>query len=61
MPTIVNLNKARKKKARATAAQQAAENRLRFGRTPAEKAADAAAVAESRRRLDLLRREPQDD
>jgi hypothetical protein len=61
MPTIVNLNKASKKKARATAAKQAAENRLRFGRTPAEKAADAAAEAESRRRLDLLRREPQDD
>jgi hypothetical protein len=60
MAKIVNLNKARKKKARAEAEQQAAENRVRFGRTLAEKTRDETAAAESRARLDRLRREPED-
>jgi hypothetical protein len=61
MVTLVNLNKARKKKARESAAQQAAENRIRFGRTPAEKARDAAEEAEARKRLDQLRRDSTDE
>ena len=36
--TVVNLNKARKARARTEAEAQAAQNRLSFGRTKAEKA-----------------------
>jgi len=36
--TVVNLNKARKARARTEAEAQAAQNRLTFGRTKAEKA-----------------------
>ncbi|HWU69070.1 MAG TPA: DUF4169 family protein [Stenotrophobium sp.] len=57
MATVINLNKARKRKARADAERQAAENRLRFGRSKAEKLRDAAAAAEARRKLDHLRRD----
>lgn len=59
MATIVNFNKARKKKMRELAAQTAAENRVRFGRTPAEKARDEADAEEARRKLDLIKRDPQ--
>lgn len=38
MTEPVNLNKARKARARSAAGRQAAENRVRFGRTKAEKA-----------------------
>lgn len=58
MGKVINLNKVRKQKAREAAEVQAAENRIRFGRTKAEKARDAAAETESQRKLDLLRREP---
>lgn len=58
MAEIVNLNKARKLKARAAAEQQAAENRVRYGRTKIEKQRDAAAAEEAQRRMDLLKREP---
>jgi hypothetical protein len=62
MADIINLNKARKRKARADAERQAAENRVRFGRTRGQKEQDAAAEEEARRRMDGLRREkPQDD
>ncbi|HEY0915178.1 MAG TPA: DUF4169 family protein [Solimonas sp.] len=62
MADIINLNKARKRKARADAEQQAAENRVRFGRTREQKEQEAAAEEEARRRMDGLRREkPQDD
>ena len=57
MADIVNLNKARKKKARQDAAEQAARNRVIFGRTREQKQRDAAAEEEARRRLDGLRRE----
>lgn len=60
MATIINLNKARKQKARADAEKTAAENRVRFGRTKAQKQQDAAAEAEARHRLDQLRRERPD-
>lgn len=58
MAKVVNLNKARKQKAREAASALAAENRVRFGRTRAEKERDAAAALEAQRRLDQLRREP---
>lgn len=59
MADVVNLNKYRKKKAREQAAARAAENRVRFGRTPAQKERDAAIELEARRRLDRLRRDPE--
>lgn len=58
MSNVVNLNKARKRRARAEAEQQAAANRARFGRTKAEKQRDAAAEAEARRKLDQLKLDP---
>jgi len=61
MADIINLNKVRKRKARADAERQAAGNRVRFGRTRAQKDADAAAAEEARRKLDQLRREPPDN
>jgi hypothetical protein len=57
MGEVINLNKARKRKARTDAASQAAENRVRFGRTKEQKQLDAAVTEEARRRLDALRRE----
>ena len=57
MGEVINLNKVRKRKARTDAAAQAAENRVRFGRTKEQKQLDAAVTEEARRRLDALRRE----
>ena len=42
MAEPINLNRFRKAKARAEKEQRAAENRAKFGRTKAEKAADEA-------------------
>jgi hypothetical protein len=61
MTKIINFNKARKRKAREIAAKQAAENRLLFGRTKTQKQRDAATAEEARRRLDQLKREPDED
>lgn len=61
MSKVVNLNKFRKQKARAEADKQAAENRVRFGRSKAEKEREAAVAEEARRRLDQLRRDPSPD
>ena len=58
MSKVVNLNRLRKQKARAEADKQAAENRVRFGRSKAEKAREAAVAEEARRKLDQLRRDP---
>ncbi len=58
MRKVVNLNRFRKQKARAEADKQAAENRVRFGRSKAEKAREAAVAEEARRKLDQLRRDP---
>jgi hypothetical protein len=55
---IINLNKARKAKARVTAEKQAAENRVRFGRSKAQKQQDAAEAEALRRKLDSLRLDP---
>lgn len=61
MADIINLNKHRKHKARADAERRAADNRVRFGRTKAEKQKDAAETEAARRKLDQLRREPPQD
>lgn len=58
MAEIINLNKARKAKARVTAEKQAAENRVRFGRSKAQKQQDAAEAEAMRRKLDSLRLDP---
>lgn len=57
MAELINLNKARKQKARAAAESLAAANRVKFGRTKVEKQRDASAEAEAARHLDGLRRE----
>jgi hypothetical protein len=61
MSNVVNLNQARKRRARAAAEEQAAANRLKFGRTKAQKQRDAAEADEARRKLDRLRLEPPAD
>jgi len=55
--TPINLNKARKAKAKADAETKAAENRVRFGRTKAEKQTAAAPTAKSARDLDGHKRD----
>jgi hypothetical protein len=57
MAEIVNLRTARKRKARAEGAKRAEENRLRFGRTKAEKQASHAEADLASRRLDSHKRE----
>lgn len=58
MAEIINLNKARKAKARLSAEKQAAENRVRYGRSKAQKQQDAAETEAMRRKLDGLRLDP---
>ena len=55
--TIVNLNKARKSRARAKAKQTADENAVKFGRSRAEKSRDKADVEKTNRTLDGAKRE----
>ncbi|MBN9308464.1 DUF4169 family protein [Devosia sp.] len=57
MADILSLSRARKAKARADKEQIAAENRVKFGRTKAEKQRDAAVRNLSEKRLDETRRE----
>jgi hypothetical protein len=57
MSKVVNLNKVRKLKARESAEKQAAENRVKFGRTKAQKQLDEAEAAAAKARLDALKRE----
>ncbi len=57
MAEIVNLNRARKAKVRAGQQAQADANRQKFGRTKAEKEAEAARQALADRSLDGHRRE----
>jgi len=54
---ILNLNQARKAKAKADAKVQAVENRARFGRTKGDKALDAARAERLKRDLDGAKRE----
>ena len=57
MPSdVVNLNRFRKARARDDKAKQAAENRVKFGRTKAEKQLAATEEQLASRRLDGLKR-----
>lgn len=58
MAEPINLNKARKAKARADRETAAAANRVKFGRTKAEKLADKAEADRAARKLDQTKREP---
>jgi Domain of unknown function (DUF4169) len=58
MAEIVNLNRARKAKAREAAHAEAAANRVKHGRTAAEKANDRRAEARRQALLDGAQRDP---
>jgi hypothetical protein len=60
MAEIVNLHRVKKARARAEAAVRATENRARYGRTAAQKAAESAEEARRRALLDGARREDAD-
>jgi hypothetical protein len=57
MAEPINLNKARKTRAAADAKRQAAENRVRFGRTKAEKQASKLDADRAARAHDQTKRE----
>lgn len=59
MTKVVNLTRARKLRARTAEKAQAAENRVAFGRTKAERAQSEAVRLAEARRLDGLKREPE--
>jgi len=61
MGDVVNLRKARKKIERELDQKRAAENRLRFGRTKAERNMESARGAKVRRDLDQHRIEAGDE
>jgi hypothetical protein len=58
MSEIVNLNKARKARSRDAERSQASENRVKFGRTKAQKAAEKSARDKAAKAVDGARREP---
>ncbi len=58
MTEIVNLNRARKALAKKTAKAAAAENRVAFGRSNAEKSAGKTATGDALRKLEAHRRAP---
>lgn len=60
MAEPINLNRARKARARAADKVRAAENRVRFGRTAAEKAAALGDAERAARTLDGAEREKDD-
>ena len=57
MAEPINLNRVRKDRAKAGKAAKAAENRARFGRTPLQKALDAAEAQVRAKTLDQSRRD----
>ena len=57
MAELINLNKARKAKARADGKTQAAENRAKFGQTKGQKAVSRLDAERARRELDGKKRE----
>ncbi|MFZ0267258.1 DUF4169 family protein [Caulobacter sp.] len=57
MAELLNLNQARKAKAKTAAKTKAVENRAKFGRTKADKALDAARADKLKRDLDGAKRE----
>lgn len=58
MGEIVNLNRARKAKTRTQADQAASRNRVAFGRTKMEKAADRALRTKANQAVEAHKREP---
>lgn len=61
MAEPVNLNRFRKAKRRAKAQKQAAENRVAFGRTKAERDAERLKTEKAARQLDQKQIEREDD
>lgn len=61
MGEIVNLNRARKERAKAAAKASAAANRAAHGRTRADRSASEAEKARAARLLDGARRDEPDD
>jgi hypothetical protein len=57
MTELINLNKARKARARTADKAQAAENRIRFGRTAAEKAVSTLEAERARHSHEGAKRE----
>ena len=57
MSRVINLRQARKAAARAADRKAGDENAARFGRTPAERAAEAEAATRAARHLDGHRRD----
>jgi hypothetical protein len=60
-PKVVNLNKARKARAKVQARATADENVLRFGRTKSQREAQDAAREKAARTLDAHRRDSDSD
>jgi phage protein D len=58
---VVNLNKARKARAKSQARAEATTNATRFGRTRAQREAEEAAATKAARTLDAHRRDPAPD
>ena len=58
MAKLINFNKARKRRDKQNAETQAAENRVRYGRSKEQKALEAAQAIEAQRKLDQLKRDP---
>jgi len=58
MGDVINLNKARKARAKADAGRKAVQNRAKFGRTAADKAAQRLAAEQLAREVDQARRTP---
>jgi len=57
MAELINLNKARKAKARTSGKAQAAENRVRFGQTKGEKLVSKLDAERARRELEGKKRD----
>lgn len=57
MAELINLNRARKARAKAETKTQAAENRVRFGQTKGQKSAASLDAERTRRDLDEKKRE----
>jgi len=60
MADVINLNKARKARAKTAGKQAAFENRAKFGRTGADKSLEAARKAKADQTLDGAKLTPED-
>ncbi len=58
MNDLINLNRARKAKAKAAERAAAVENHAKFGRSKAARAMDAASALKTKALLDQAKREP---